>query len=168
MNRPEDLPQNHRLAEQLGVLLRRQSLTLVTAESCTGGGIAWTLTSIPGSSQWFERGVVVYSNRSKQELLGVSPDTLATYGAVSVQTAQEMAAGALSNSAADISVAVTGIAGPEGGSAEKPVGTVCLAWQRRSGQASSVRVCISGDRASIRDRAITLALEGLLELCVQS
>lgn len=166
-----DRPANHKqlllLAEQLGALLRQQSLTLVTAESCTGGGIAWTLTSIPGSSQWFERGFVVYSNRSKQELLGVSVDTLASYGAVSTETAEAMAAGALQNSAADISVAVTGIAGPDGGSAGKPVGTVCLAWQRRSGQAESVQVGFPGDRSTVRDSAIQRALEGLLYLCSQ-
>lgn len=167
MNQPENFRRSLDLAEQLGAVLRQKSLKLVTAESCTGGGIAWILTSVPGSSQWFERGLVVYSNRSKQELLGVDPVTLAEYGAVSVETAQQMAAGALENSAADISVAVTGIAGPDGGSAEKPVGTVCLAWQRRSGQTRSIQVCFPGDRACVRESTIQLALEGLLELSAQ-
>ncbi len=157
-----------RLAGQLGTDLIAHSLRLVTAESCTGGGIAWTLTAVPGSSQWFERGFVVYSNLSKQELLGVNPATLERYGAVSIQTAQEMAAGALQNSAADISVAVTGIAGPDGGTADKPVGSVCLAWQRRSAQVKSIQICLHGDRAQVRQAAINVAIQGLLDLSRQS
>jgi len=137
---------------------------MVTAESCTGGGIAWLLTSIPGSSQWFERGIVAYSNESKQELLGVSHDTLVANGAVSEQTAAAMARGALLNSHADISVAVTGIAGPEGGSEEKPVGTVCFGWSQRDGETKTARIVFEGDRQQVREQAVLMAISGLLDM----
>jgi len=136
---------------------------LVTAESCTGGGLASLLTSIPGSSLWFERGFVTYSNESKQELLGVPHDVLAGYGAVSEQTASAMATGALANSHAAVSVAITGVAGPDGGTEDKPVGTVCLAWCIRDGEVRTTRVVFDGDRGKIREQAVLIALQGLLD-----
>lgn len=137
---------------------------LVTAESCTGGGLGSLLTSIPGSSAWFERGYITYSNESKQEMLGIPAETLNSYGAVSEQTAAAMATGAITNSHAAISVAITGIAGPDGGTAEKPVGTVCLAWSIRNGETRTTRVLFDGDRRMIREQAILMALQGLLDL----
>ncbi len=115
------------MAEQVGKLLVAHNMMLVTAESCTGGGLSQAITSIPGSSEWFERGYVTYSNEAKQELLDVRAETLARYGTVSEEVVSEMAEGALRHSRAHISVAVTGIAGPEGGVPDKPVGTVWLA-----------------------------------------
>src|SRR5579862_4607452 len=115
------------LAKEVGERFKSRGLKLVTAESCTGGGLAYAITSIPGSSAWFERGLVTYSNISKEELLGVNPGTLATFGSISAEAAKEMAEGALRHSQAQISIALTGIAGPEGGSLDKPVGTVWIA-----------------------------------------
>lgn len=154
------------LALQLSVELKKNALKLATAESCTGGGVAWSLTAIPGSSSWFERGFIVYSNPAKQDMLGVRKQTLDRHGAVSEQVAIEMAEGALLHSAADISVAVTGIAGPDGGTPTKPVGTVCFAWQRRGDQGVSTRVHFQGDRAAVRVMAIGMALQGTLDLIV--
>lgn len=152
------------LAELVAKALTLRGDMLVTAESCTGGGIAHTLTSIPGSSRWFERGFVTYSNAAKQELLGVPDDTLARYGAVSEETAIAMAQGALLNSHGHISVAVTGIAGPGGGSEDKPVGTVCIAWSIRNGETRTTRVVFDGDRDQVREQAILMALQGLLDM----
>lgn len=152
------------MAERLGQVLLAARQMLVTAESCTGGGIAHLITSIAGSSQWFERGFITYSNASKQELLGVGQELITTYGAVSEQTAVAMAQGALNNSRADISVAVTGIAGPDGGSEEKPVGTVCFAWGRRDDETRTARVVFEGDRQQVRERAVLMAIEGLLDM----
>lgn len=152
------------LAERLGNALLNARKKLATAESCTGGGIAHLITVVSGSSLWFERGFVTYSNESKQELLGVSHDVLSAYGAVSEQTAAVMAQGALDNSHADISVAVTGIAGPDGGTEEKPVGTVCFGWSLRDGETKTARVVFEGDRQQVRDRAILMAIEGLLDI----
>lgn len=155
------------LAAQLSAELKKNALRLTTAESCTGGGVAWSLTAIPGSSAWFERGFIVYSNQSKQDMLGVRKQTLDRHGAVSEQVAMEMAEGALLHSTADISVAVTGIAGPDGGTPTKPVGTVCFAWQRRGDQGVSTRVHFQGDRAAVRVMAVGMALQGALDLIVQ-
>ena len=141
-------------------LLERQ-LKVAAAESCTGGGVAYWLTSLSGSSDWFERGFVTYSNAAKEEMLGVRSATLKTFGAVSEETAREMAAGALKNSAAQCSVAITGIAGPLGGSAEKPVGTVWFAWGFPTETILAERRLFSGDRGEIREQAIRVALEGL-------
>ena len=152
------------LAERLGQALLAGRQSLVTAESCTGGGIAWLITSIPGSSQWFERGIVAYSNAAKQELLAVSHDVLINFGAVSEQTAMAMARGALVNSHANISVAVTGIAGPDGGTESKPVGTVCFAWGRDNGDTRTARVVFNGDRQQVREQAVLMALQGLLDM----
>ena len=152
------------LAERLGQALLAERQTLITAESCTGGGIAWVITSIPGSSQWFERGIVAYSNAAKQELLAVSHEVLVNYGAVSEQTAMAMARGALQNSHTNLSVAVTGIAGPDGGTEVKPVGTVCFAWSRADGDTRTARVVFTGDRQQVREQAILMALQGLLDM----
>jgi nicotinamide-nucleotide amidase len=151
-------------AEQLAELFLKSSTKLVTAESCTGGGLAEILTRIPGSSAWFERGFVTYSNESKQEMLAVPLDTLEQYGAVSEETAIAMAEGALKNSRADYSVAITGIAGPDGGTEDKPVGTVCLAWLKRGEGGTTTRICFDGDRLKIREQSCLLAMQGLLDM----
>lgn len=154
----------HDLAERLGATLLASGRRLATAESCTGGGVAYRVTDIAGSSEWFDRGFVTYTNAAKQEMLGVSADTLAEFGAVSAATVESMVAGALRNSEGNIAVAVSGVAGPGGGTAEKPVGTVWFAWARR-GEAPSVRcVTFEGDRDAVRDGAIRVALEGVIEL----
>ena len=136
---------------------------LATAESCTGGWVAQAVTSIAGSSKWFERGFVTYSNAAKHEVLGVAKKTLKRFGAVSEETAREMARGALARSRASVALAVTGIAGPGGGSADKPVGTVCFAWAgRRAGVRSETRR-FRGGREAVRRRSVVRALEGVLE-----
>ena len=160
MNDSVALSLTERLAEAM--LLHRYML--VTAESCTGGGIAESVTSIAGSSQWFERGYVTYSNESKQELLKVMLDTLTRYGAVSEECAAEMAEGAINNSHADIAVSVTGIAGPDGGSADKPVGTVCFGWSQREQETLTTRIVFAGDREEVRRQTVLMALQGLLDL----
>jgi nicotinamide-nucleotide amidase len=149
--------------EDLSKRLRARGWFVVAAESCTGGGLAHLLTSLPGSSTWFERGFVTYSNLAKQEMLGVNHDTLARCGAVSGETAGEMATGALAHSHGQISVAITGIAGPEGGVPGKPVGTVWIAWAVRSGKAEARLYHFTGDREAVRRQAIEAALNGLLE-----
>lgn len=152
------------LAGQIGQLLQRKQLTLVTAESCTGGQVAEIITSIAGSSTMFERGFITYSNISKQEMLGVSANTLATDGAVSEQTAREMAEGALKHSHADVSLAVTGIAGPDGGTPEKPVGTVWFGWAGNGFVTQTKHRLFAGDRLSIQEQATAFALEQLISL----
>jgi nicotinamide-nucleotide amidase len=137
---------------------------LVAAESCTGGWLAKTLTDIAGSSAYFERGFVTYSNESKTEQLDVDARTLRTQGAVSAQTAREMAAGALRHSRAAVAVAITGIAGPDGGLPDKPVGTVWIAWQRRDQPASIAHHLFAGDREQVRYEAVVAALQGILHL----
>ena len=151
------------LAEVLGRALSARGHKLVTAESCTGGWLAQAITAVPGSSGWFERGFVVYSNASKCEVLGVRAETLARFGAVSIETAAEMAEGALQASHADVSVAITGIAGPAGGDADKPVGTVCLAFAGGSPPPAARVFHFEGDREAVRRQAIVAALEGLIE-----
>ena len=151
------------LAKRLGARLKRRRLKLVTAESCTGGGIAQAVTSVPGSSAWFERGFVTYSNAAKRELLGVRAQTLLRFGAVSREAASEMAAGALARSRAQVSVAVTGVAGPSGGTKRKPVGTVCLAWSRKKRTPESITRRFSGGRESVRRKSAIAALQGLIE-----
>ena len=152
-----------KLAEQLAQTLKVAGLSLATAESCTGGGLAEVLTSIPGSSHWFERGFVSYSNLSKREMLGVKTDTLARHGAVSEPTARAMAEGALANSHADLALAITGIAGPGGGTEAKPVGTVCVAWARRKQATRSTTLHFPGDRAQVRRLSMAAAMQGLQE-----
>ena len=142
--------------------LRLQNLKIVTAESCTGGLIAALLTELPGSSAWFERGFVVYSNLAKQEMLGVSSKLIEKHGAVSEEIAIAMATGALARSAAIIAVAVTGIAGPTGGSKNKPVGTVWFAWAKTNMQCRSLHMHFGDkNRRQIRALSCKLALEGL-------
>jgi nicotinamide-nucleotide amidase len=150
------------LAATLGERLRQQGWLLATAESCTGGWIAEAVTAVAGSSQWFERGFVSYSNRSKQELLGVSAATLAQHGAVSIETAREMASGARAASDVDVALSVTGIAGPGGGSPGRPVGTVCFAWASRAGVIRSEQRHFAGDRESVRRQSVIHALEGVI------
>ena len=149
------------LAKKLGVRLKRANDMLATAESCTGGWAAQVVTSVAGSSAWFERGFVTYSNAAKQELLGVRAETLRAHGAVSEETAREMARGALERSQATIALSITGVAGPAGGTPEKPVGTVCFAWAR-SGAVRSETRRFAGDRESIRRQSVILALEGVM------
>lgn len=148
----------------LGQALSARGWKLITAESCTGGLLSGAVTGAPGSSLWFDRGFVTYSNESKTELLGVNPETLARYGAVSEETAREMADGALVLSHADVALAITGIAGPDGGSASKPVGTVWLAWRHRHGSVQAETFCFSGNREAIRQNTVKTALERLITL----
>ena len=152
------------LAARAGRRLQRAEAMLVTAESCTGGWVAQSVTAIAGSSAWFERGFVTYSNAAKQELLGVSQKTLRKHGAVSEETAREMAAGALKRSRGTVALAVTGIAGPGGGSADKPVGTVCFAWVTKGRPPHSETRRFRGGRETVRRRSVVRALEGVLEL----
>ncbi|KAF0192994.1 MAG: CinA-related protein [Gammaproteobacteria bacterium] len=150
------------LSVRVGDALRQRRWKLVIAESCTGGWVAQSITSVSGSSGWFDRGFITYSDESKQELLGVSADTLARNGAVSEQAAREMATGALRASHADISLAVTGIAGPGGGTPDKPVGTVCFAWADNGSAPRSITCHFTGDRHEIRRQSVLRALKGLL------
>jgi len=149
------------LARQVGERLRALRAQLVTAESCTGGWVAQAVTAIAGSSAWFDRGFVTYSNASKEELLGVRAATLERHGAVSEETAREMVQGALARSNGTIALAVTGIAGPGGGSPDKPVGTVCFAWGDGKNLTTQTRH-FSGDRDSVRRQSVVHALEGVL------
>ncbi len=151
----------HQLACRLGQQLIHERMMLVTAESCTGGWIAKIITDIPGSSRWFERGFVTYTNIAKQEMLGVREETLEVHGAVSEQTVLEMASGALEHSHAQLSVAVSGIAGPGGATPGKPVGTVWFAWASRAGKLESYLEHFQGDREAVRQAAVRVALEGL-------
>jgi len=137
---------------------------LTTAESCTGGGVAQAITEVAGSSVWFERGFVTYSNLSKQQMLNVSASTLLQHGAVSETTVREMVAGALARSGAQVALAVSGIAGPEGGTADRPVGTVWFAWGMVTDTCVSCLHRLSGDRKQIREQAVRIALQGVLDL----
>jgi nicotinamide-nucleotide amidase len=150
-------------AQRLGAALRAQGLKLATAESCTGGWVAMALTAIPGSSEWFERGYVTYSNAAKREDLGVGEETLLRHGAVSEAVAREMAAGALRRARAQVALAITGVAGPTGGTADKPVGLVCFAWAHGSKITSETRR-FDGDRESVRRQSVLHALDRATEL----
>ncbi|MEX2523496.1 MAG: CinA family protein [Gammaproteobacteria bacterium] len=150
--------------QRLAELLLARSMMVVTAESCTGGGIAWRFTSVPGSAHWFERGFVTYSNAAKREALGVSEEILEHYGAVSEEMAAAMAEGALRHSHGDISVAVTGIAGPGGGTPYKPVGYVCFGWAMRNQAPRTTHVFFEGDRREIREQSIAMAIQGLIDI----
>lgn len=151
------------LALRLGKLCLARGLRLATAESCTGGWVAQALTEIPGSSQWFDAGYVTYSNDAKQRMLGVPAETLRDFGAVSEETVEAMALGALREGEANLSVAISGIAGPDGGTALKPVGTVWFAWAKK-GQVLNTALCqFDGDRQSIREQAVRRALLGLIQ-----
>ena len=149
------------LAKRVAQSLQQRGQMLITAESCTGGWIAKTLTDIAGSSAWFECGLVAYSYEAKQALLSVRPQTLEQFGAVSRETVLEMVSGALVNSGAGIAVAVTGIAGPGGGSPDKPVGTVWIGWKRRGGYARAEVFHFEGDRDAVRRQTVAMALRGI-------
>jgi nicotinamide-nucleotide amidase len=149
------------LARDLGAHLRRRGWQCATAESCTGGLAAGAITEIAGSSEWFDRGFVTYSNEAKQELLGVPEVTLRQHGAVSEPTARAMAEGALARSRAQLAVAITGVAGPGGGTPDKPVGMVCFAWARRGEGTRALTRHFPGDRAAVRRAAVIEALAGL-------
>ena len=150
------------LVEQLAAELRTRGMRVATAESCTGGWLAKSLTDLAGSSDWFEYGFVTYGDGAKLTLLGVSPETLAGHGAVSQGVAEQMATGARLASGAEVTVAITGIAGPSGGSAAKPVGTVWFAWSGPGPVLVSAAARFDGDRAAVRRQAVAAALEGLL------
>ena len=152
------------LAAQVGGALKAHGLMLATAESCTGGGVAHAITDVAGSSAWFERGFITYSNLAKQQMLGVSEATLIQHGAVSEAVVREMVAGALANSAAQVALAVSGIAGPDGGTPDKPVGTVWFAWGIKHGATHAQRHQIDGNRAAVRAQAVRIALQGALDL----
>ena len=148
-------------AERLGASLRDTKQMLVTAESCTGGWIAKTVTDVAGSSDWFDCGLAAYSYEAKQRLLGVRAETLEHFGAVSRETVVEMVSGALVHSGSTVAVAVTGIAGPGGGTDDKPVGTVWIAWKRRSGYPRAELFHFDGDREAVRRQTVAAALRGL-------
>jgi nicotinamide-nucleotide amidase len=162
MDAPTD-SQLQALAERVGVQLRAARQMLVTAESCTGGWIAKMVTDIAGSSDWFDCGLVAYSYEAKQALLSVNPHTLETHGAVSRETVIEMVSGALVHSGASVAVAVTGIAGPGGGTDDKPVGTVWIAWKRRGGYPRAELFHFQGDREDVRRQTVAMALERLMD-----
>jgi nicotinamide-nucleotide amidase len=155
------------ISAQIGIALKTHGMMLTTAESCTGGGVAQAITEAAGSSAWFERGFVTYSNLSKQQMLGVSDATLKQYGAVSEAVVREMVAGALSNSMSNIALSVSGIAGPDGGTAEKPVGTVWFAWGIKHGVTIAHRHLLKGNRSEVRTQAVNIALQGVLDLLNQ-
>jgi len=151
------------LARRLGERLVARGLMLVTAESCTGGWVAKTVTDLPGSSQWFDRGFVTYSNAAKQEMLGVGVGILDAHGAVSEPVVRAMVAGALARSRSQVAIAISGIAGPGGGMPDKPVGTVWCAWGVPQGHISACGHCFAGDREAVRLASVRAALAGLLE-----
>ena len=157
-------PELEVLARSCGEALKRRGLVLASAESCTGGWVAAAITTIAGSSEWFDRGFVTYSNQAKQDMLGVTPGTLERFGAVSEQTAREMVEGALAHSRADVALAITGIAGPGGGSPAKPVGTVCFAWAIASQETRTATRHFAGDRTAVRRQSVEFALRTLLDV----
>ena len=151
------------LSIELGAALKAHGFILALAESCTGGMVAQTVTSVAGSSAWFDRGFVTYSNQAKIDMLGVSAQTLETFGAVSEQTAVEMAFGALKRSQAHIAGSITGIAGPNGGTADKPVGTVCFAWAEANQPTTTMTKNFDGNRGKIRQQATTFLMRQLID-----
>ena len=157
----------YKLSQNVGKLLLATSTFLVTAESCTGGWIGEAITMVPGSSAWYERGFITYTNAAKREMLDVNANTLETFGAVSEETVLEMVAGALAHSTAHIAAAVSGVAGPGGGTAAKPVGMICLAWARRGREAVAETRQFTGDRESIRRQSVERALEGVLQIAAK-
>ncbi|OIZ95597.1 damage-inducible protein CinA [Candidatus Rickettsiella isopodorum] len=158
------LSQVHCDAKKLGDQLKQQHLQLVTAESCTGGQLAQTITSVPGASAWFERGFVTYSRLSKQQVLGIDKTLFNQYGAVSKEVVLAMATGALNKSPASVSIAITGIAGPDGGTEQLPVGTIWTAWVSKNAFSKALCQHYSGDRLIIRYAAVEFALQTLLKL----
>ena len=156
------------LVGQLAERFIKTSKKLVVAESCTGGSLAENLTCFPGSSSWFDCGFITYSNESKQDILSVSNETIEEFGAVSEEVALAMAEGALAQSSADYSVSITGIAGPDGGTDEKPIGTVCIAWCERNTSGSTTRINFGGERQRVREQSCLLAMQGLLDILQKS
>jgi nicotinamide-nucleotide amidase len=154
----------YELAERVGATLKARRLMMSTAESCTGGWIGQAVTMVPGSSSWFDCGFITYTNEAKQDMLGVRAETLGAFGAVSEQTVREMVTGALGRSRAQVAVAVSGIAGPDGGSVSKPVGTVLLAWGQKGSEPHAQPMHFSGDREAVRRQSVIAALEGILAL----
>ena len=152
------------LSAALGTALKSRRLRVATAESCTGGWLSEAITATAGSSEWFERGYVTYSNAAKQESLGVTEGTLARFGAVSEEVAREMALGVIDRSHAEVAATVTGIAGPSGGTATKPVGTVCFAWYRVGKAPITLTVHFDGTREQVRRQSVLRALRGLLDI----
>ncbi|MCG9727857.1 nicotinamide-nucleotide amidase [Vibrio brasiliensis] len=151
------------LSQQLGELLDQHHLVLTTAESCTGGGVSAAITDIAGSSAWFDRAFITYSNEAKMEMLGVAEQTLQSFGAVSEQTVEEMVKGAVANSNANIGVSISGIAGPGGATEDKPVGTVCFGWADETGWLKVATYHFAGDRSQVRQQAVETALKVLYE-----
>ena len=152
------------MAQRFGRAAKKRKVIVALAESCTGGGLAAAITRIPGSAHWFDRGYVTYSNEAKRQMLGVSKRSLDRFGAVSEQVAREMVRGALRRSGADVAVSVTGIAGPTGGTRDKPVGLVWIAWAARGGEVQPRQFLFPGDRVDVRRQTILVALQGLIEL----
>ena len=152
-------------ARRLGEKLQAHAIMAATAESCTGGGVAYAITEISGSSAWFDRGFVTYTNQAKQQMLGVPSELILNHGAVSGEVVAAMATGALAHSNAQLSVAISGIAGPLGGTVEKPVGTVWMGWARSGGEAPirTHRFEFAGDRQQVREQAIVMALQGMCD-----
>ena len=153
-----------RLAAELGRRLLARGWRVAAAESCTGGLVAGAITAIAGSSDWFERGFITYSNAAKRDMLGVPAELIDRHGAVSEPVAAAMAAGAVASGAADCALSVTGVAGPGGGTATKPVGMVCFGWIARGSQPRTATLHLPGDRAAVRDASVEASLAGLLEL----
>ena len=147
--------------------LKSKQAMMATAESCTGGGVAYNITSMPGSSHWYDRGFVVYTNESKTELLDVKPELIKDHGAVSEAVACALAEGAIKKSHAHYALAITGIAGPGGGTEDKPVGTVWFAWAGKGRETVSNRMLFVGDRQQVRQQAVSHALAGMLEFIVK-
>ena len=154
----------YEVSGKVGDALKAKALVMAAAESCTGGWIGQAVTMVPGSSKWFDRGFVTYTNEAKQDMLGVSAETLKEFGAVSEQAVREMAAGSLARSRAHIAVAVSGVAGPGGGSPDKPVGTVWLAWAEKGGKLTAKSIRFHGDRDRVRRQTVMAALEGLVAM----
>lgn len=157
-NRPDEL------VALIGKRLNQLGRSVTTVESCTGGGIAQSLTAISGSSNWFERGYITYSNAAKAEMIGVPESLLEKYGAVSNEVAESMALGGLKQANADYALSVTGIAGPDGGSKDKPVGTVCFGWAGADNLIQSEKIILEGDRNAVRYQTIVHSLTGLLKI----
>lgn len=153
-----------RLIAKIGMQLAAKGQTITTVESCTAGGVAYALTMVPGSSEWFHRSFVAYADQAKNEMVGVPENLLASHGAVSLEVASAMSIGAKSAALADYSIAVTGIAGPGGGSKDKPVGTVCFGWSSPQSETVAERMQFQGDRAAIRNQSISYALSRMLEI----
>ncbi|NKB64587.1 MAG: nicotinamide-nucleotide amidohydrolase family protein [Gammaproteobacteria bacterium] len=155
------------VVEKIAIHLVENQKTMVTAESCTGGGIAFSLTDLPGSSNWFDRAYVTYSNQAKEQMIGVKKETLNAFGAVSEAVAKEMAIGSLLDSQTDYALSVTGVAGPGGGTPEKPVGMVCFGWAGKTKQNREFAITetqyFQGDRQSIRQQTITYSLSCFLQ-----